>query len=390
MALARAMNGTRALHATAGEARRQGGMSWIADRARAAADDAHRRVAEAEAALARMAEQTKAAVGEAPAARAAEVQAKVEGALSRIEASAPHQANLLAAVKNLPSRARSAVGASPTPPAREDRGLDVKTVARPGAVFVAGVGTGLVSGNLGLPGAAAQTGIDAAVDARGTAQDKFCFGLGQVVAGAYHAAAGGGKIAAAGAAEVATVGVATPGAAPVALDGVAELAAGVSLITGGTVLMSRGAPPEIAPVEEPRARTPAGYDDRHITGGEIKYSASGRPEAQGFHLEGAHAEGKARVVKGTRTRPDARGVYKGAVEVKDPRTGQWVRKRRDSTFFPEGWDRQRVRREVMDAYANRTELGDGVWTGTSRSGMEINGFVDNAGRITSAYPAGTP
>jgi hypothetical protein len=365
-------------------------MSWIAERARAAAGEAHRRFSAAEAAAsdaaASMVSRAKTtasrAVHDVPS--AAEVHAKLESALSRIEESAPHQAKLVAAAKNLPSRGRSAV--SDGHPGREAprAAIDVKQVARPGVMFVAGVGTGLVSGHLGAGGAAAQTVIDTTVDQRGTAQDKFCFGLGQVVAGAYHAAEGGGKLLAAGSAEVVTVGVATPGAAPVALDGLAELTAGVSLIAGGAVLISHGAPPEIAPLE--KSRTPAGYGDRHVVEGEITYTASGRPEAHGFHLEGAHADGKARVVNGTKSRPDARGAYTASVEVKDPRSGQWVRKRQESTFFPETWDRQRVRREVLEAYANRTETGAREWIGTSRSGMEIKGYHDETGRIITAYP----
>lgn len=395
-------------------------MSWITERARAAAAEAQRRFAAAEAVVSEAAGAAAAGVASAASKAtrdvpgAAQVSAKVDAALSRIEASAPHQAKLVAAAKNLPSRARaavpvpsralaavaplpmrvvSAVAPAPektdAPKGGEPAGLDVKQVARPGVMFVGGVGTGMVSGSLGLAGAAAQSGIDLAVDTHGTPQDKFCFGLGVMAAGAYHAAWGGGKLLAAGSAEVATVGGATPGAVPVALDGVAELGAGLSLIAGGAALVSHGAPPEIGPLEK-SGITPAGYDDRHVVAGEIKYTPSGAPKAQGFHLEGAHADGKARIVKGTRTRPDARGVYKATVEVKDPRTGEWVRKRTQSTFFPESWDRQRVRREVLEAYANKTDMPDGAWTGTSRSGMKIEGFVDETGRITSAYPRTEP
>lgn len=50
----------------------------------------------------------------------------------------------------------------------------------------------------------------------------------------------------------------------------------------------------------------------------------------------------ARLVPGTQTPPNARGVYAGAVEIK--------------------------------------------WTGTLSNGMRVTGYVDDAGRVTSAYP----
>ena len=95
--------------------------------------------------------------------------------------------------------------------------------------FLAGVGTGLVSGFLGPGGVAAQAVLDQKVDANATPSEKFAFGLGQELAGAFHMVEGREKVAAGGVAEGATAGVATPIAAPVAIVGAAEAAAGAGL-----------------------------------------------------------------------------------------------------------------------------------------------------------------
>lgn len=97
-------------------------------------------------------------------------------------------------------------------------------------------------------------------------------------------------------------------------------------------------------------------------------------------------EANARIIPGTQTKPNRLGIYSGAVEIKDPRTGQWVRKNAESTFFPKHWTRAEVRTAILEAFANRTDLGDGRRQATLPSGMKITGFVDSTGRITSAYP----
>ena len=132
-----------------------------------------------------------------------------------------------------------------------------------------------------------------------------------------------------------------------------------------------------APVEA-RSRTPAGLNDKHL-GGEIR---NGR--AIGFHHE-ASASGRARLVGGTATAPDARGVYRARVEVKND-DGTWVAKGTPSTFFPKDWTRTEVRTAILEAYANRSELGNGDWRGKTAQGMLVIGHSDTTGVIDSAYP----
>jgi hypothetical protein len=128
-----------------------------------------------------------------------------------------------------------------------------------------------------------------------------------------------------------------------------------------------------------RSRTPTGINDKHLAG-EIR---NGR--AVGFHLEAA-SNGSARVVPGTASKPDKHGVYKATVEIKDPATGQWVTKRTESTLFPKGWTRSEVRTAILEAFANRKDLGNGNWEGKLANGMMIVGHCDANGYVDSAYP----
>lgn len=129
-------------------------------------------------------------------------------------------------------------------------------------------------------------------------------------------------------------------------------------------------------------RAPSSLADKHILNGEI----NARGAATGFHHEGVGSETNARIVPGTQTRPNGLGVYTARVEIKDPATGAWVLKNAESTFFPKTWTRSEVRTAILEAFANRTEEGEGRWVGTLASGMKVRGFVDDSRRIVSAYP----
>jgi hypothetical protein len=91
-------------------------------------------------------------------------------------------------------------------------------------------------------------------------------------------------------------------------------------------------------------------------------------------------------VPGTRTAPDQRGIYRAEVEIWDPSRGRWVRKQPPSTFFPDHWSRQRVIDEVDTAFQNKTFIGPRHWRGTSHSGVMIDGYVNQAGELTTAFP----
>jgi filamentous hemagglutinin len=92
----------------------------------------------------------------------------------------------------------------------------------------------------------------------------------------------------------------------------------------------------------------------------------------------------ARVVEVTKV-PDANGVYKARVAVKDPVTGAEVPKKLESSFFPDSWSAERVEAEVSSAYANRVEIAPGHCKGKSTSGVSIEGY-DGPQGIKTAFP----
>lgn len=141
---------------------------------------------------------------------------------------------------------------------------------RPAGMFLAGVATGVVSGSLGPPGAVAQAGINAKVEASGSSTDRFAFGLGQEVAGVFHIVHGIEMGIGSGGAEVITAGAATPLAVPAGLIGAMEVAGGVGLIAGGQHLAATGT--VTAPAVDPTpSKTPSGIDDKHILDGDVKH-----------------------------------------------------------------------------------------------------------------------
>lgn len=120
--------------------------------------------------------------------------------------------------------------------------------------------------------------------------------------------------------------------------------------------------------------------DGHVLGGEIKPNGD---------VVGGHsiASGKVRVVTGTCSTPNAQGVYKAEVEVEDAaHPGQWVRKTNNggiSTMFPDSWTAAQVKAEIDHAYQHKTISGNGMWTGTTPSGVRVRGFLSPK---TTAYP----
>jgi len=133
-------------------------------------------------------------------------------------------------------------------------------------------------------------------------------------------------------------------------------------------------------------RTPTAINDKHILNGEVSLDQRGRPYATGFHHQASGTEGSARLVPGTEWKPNRFGVYRADVEIRDPATGQWLRKAAFSTFFPKHWTRSEVRTSILEAFANREDFGNGRWRGQLKGGMTIEGYVDASGRVTTAYP----
>lgn len=127
-------------------------------------------------------------------------------------------------------------------------------------------------------------------------------------------------------------------------------------------------------------------DWRHILSGEI----NGQGQATGFHYAGVDfVPRSARVVKAGK--PDANGIVRAKIEVFDPKSGQWIAKKSESTLYPAAWTRAQLESEVEAAYkaarlTRRLDGGSWGWRGLSPAGVTIQGVVDGDGAVRTAYP----
>jgi Bacterial EndoU nuclease len=123
----------------------------------------------------------------------------------------------------------------------------------------------------------------------------------------------------------------------------------------------------------------------HIDYGEI----NGRGEAVGYHhrLNGVDPPG-ARVQRIVQP-PDASGIYRARVTLRDPPTGAWIDKKAPSTFFPDWMSDDQVIEAVLAAFQAGRWRGDGQFIGASGRGFAIEGWYQNA-RINAAYPLRGP
>lgn len=138
----------------------------------------------------------------------------------------------------------------------------------------------------------------------------------------------------------------------------------------------------VPPAAQPAAGDESGpripVNEEHLFAGEV--NRKGRPV--GFHSRpnGRDPEG-ARLVD-VLDGPNAAGVYTAEVEIRDPRSGQWLRK--TSTFYPDRMQRPEVLQAIVNAFEGRQ--GDGErFRGPSGAGFTIEGYYQN-GRINTAYP----
>jgi len=83
--------------------------------------------------------------------------------------------------------------------------------------------------------------------------------------------------------------------------------------------------------------------------------------------------------------PDASGIYRARVALRDPATGEWIDKKAPSTFFPDAMSDHEVVEAVLAAFEAGNRRGDGQFIGASGRGFAIEGWYQN-GRINAAYP----
>jgi hypothetical protein len=123
----------------------------------------------------------------------------------------------------------------------------------------------------------------------------------------------------------------------------------------------------------------------HISTGEINR----RGEAVGYHHRNGGVDPPGAKVLHIVQPPDASGVYRARVALRDPKTGGWIDKRAPSTFFPDAMSDDEVIAAILAAFRDGRRRGDGQFTGASGHGFAIEGWFQN-GRINSAYPLRGP
>jgi hypothetical protein len=132
-------------------------------------------------------------------------------------------------------------------------------------------------------------------------------------------------------------------------------------------------------------RTEPPIDLAHIDAGEI--NRHGEPVGY-HHRAGGIDPPVARVLRIVQP-PDANGVYRARVELRDPATGAWLDKRAASTFFPDRMTDAEIVEAVLAAFRNGHVRRDGRFVGDSGQGFAIEGWY-RSGRILAAYPLRGP
>ena len=55
-------------------------------------------------------------------------------------------------------------------------------------------------------------------------------------------------------------------------------------------------------------------------------------------------------------------------------------------MFPESLTADRIKVEVDKAFQNKEMIGEYRWRGITPSGVEVKGYIDETGNVTSVFP----
>ncbi|WP_206505771.1 EndoU domain-containing protein [Streptomyces chrestomyceticus] len=130
----------------------------------------------------------------------------------------------------------------------------------------------------------------------------------------------------------------------------------------------------------------------HVLKGEIKYGANGQARVTGYHVRPGGRDRPGVKVPKITDRDHASGLTRGHVWMKNPRDGEWIKKRAQSTFFPESWTPAQCDRAIRKAFMN-AEVVDPIsnmWESTYK-GIRIQGYYDPVtGHALTGYPVFPP
>lgn len=173
---------------------------------------------------------------------------------------------------------------------------------------------------------------------------------------------------------------------PVARNAIRDLAraAGLCALLLLLAFPARVFARDLAPAGQWTATDPP-IDFAHIATGEINR----RGAAVGYHHRANGVDPpNARVLRIVQP-PDANGVSRARVALRDPATGVWIDKNAASTFFPDTMSDEAVIQAVLAAFHSGRVRGDGRFVGASGRGFAIEGWYQS-GRINAAYPLRGP
>jgi hypothetical protein len=126
-------------------------------------------------------------------------------------------------------------------------------------------------------------------------------------------------------------------------------------------------------------------DLAHIDRGEINR----RGDPVGYHHRPDGLDPPGARVLAILQPPDAAGVYRARVEIRDPATGLWLDKRAASTFFPDRLSDAEVVAAILAAFRDGERRRDGRFVGATGYGFVVEGWY-RQGRILAAYPLRRP
>jgi Bacterial EndoU nuclease len=107
----------------------------------------------------------------------------------------------------------------------------------------------------------------------------------------------------------------------------------------------------------------------------------GRKNVLGIHL---FDSAKIRIINITKPR-NSYGIWEAIIEVYNPNSSKWIRKDNPTTFFPDGWDLQRLINECRKAYDEKVKLTEKKYTGKTISGIPVIFIIEND-ELSSIYP----
>ncbi len=156
----------------------------------------------------------------------------------------------------------------------------------------------------------------------------------------------------------------------------------VTGLCGCSINVVMDAPTDTYTMEDVKGLTGTEHFGRNTLEHIFSGSINKKGNATGYHYEGI-SDSRGETIEGSANEPDKNGVYEAKVRVdgveKSGNNGY-------STFFPESMTPQEVVDAINEAYDNRESLGGDLYAGLTESGMEIDMYIGDDGRISTAYP----